>query len=213
MLSDITIGQYFPGASILHRLDPRSKIVLLGIFILAVFVFNTPATYALLCGFTLLLIAISKLSWRMMLKSIKPLWWIILFTFLIHLCSTPGTELAKVWLFSLTREGLQQGIFISVRLILLILLSSLLTFTTSPLALTDALELLLGPFKRFGLPAHGADPGYAVNDERKGKPCLLFALQRTVGGKDKVHLIIWACFLVSAAGFLIDFKQAVNGII
>jgi len=154
MLSDITIGQYFPGASILHRLDPRSKIVLLGIFILAVFVFNTPATYALLCGFTLLLIAISKLSWRMMLKSIKPLWWIILFTFLIHLCSTPGTELAKVWLFSLTREGLQQGIFISVRLILLILLSSLLTFTTSPLALTDALELLLGPFKRFGLPAH-----------------------------------------------------------
>jgi ABC-type cobalt transport system, permease component CbiQ and related transporters len=154
MLTDITIGQYFPGNSLLHRLDPRTKIILLCLFILAIFLLDTPVAYGALTALTGGLIISSKLSGKMMLKSLKPLWWIILFTFLIHLCSTPGEALAKVWVFSLTLEGLKQGLFISVRLVLLILLSSLLTFTTSPLALTDALESLLSPFKRFGLPAH-----------------------------------------------------------
>jgi energy-coupling factor transport system permease protein len=154
MLTDITIGQYFPGSSFLHRLDPRTKIVLLCVLIAAIFVLDTPWAYGVLTILTASLIVSSKLSWKIMLRSLKPLWWIILFTFLIHLCSTPGEPLAKVWIFSLTMEGLKQGIFISMRLVLLILLSSLLTFTTSPLALTDALESLMGPFKRFGLPAH-----------------------------------------------------------
>ncbi len=154
MLTDITIGQFFPGNSILHRLDPRTKIVLLFLFIIGIFVFDTPAAYGALSLFTLCLIFASKIPVRMMFKSIKPLWWILLFTFLIHLCSTPGEAFARIWIFSLTFAGLKQGFFVCLRLVLLILLSSLLTFTTSPLALTDALEDLMGPFKRFGLPAH-----------------------------------------------------------
>ena len=154
MLTDITIGQYFPGASILHRLDPRTKIVLLFFFILGIFIFDTPAAYVLLSLFTFLLMHFSRVPMRMMLKSLKPLWWILLFTFLINLCSVQGESFARIWIFSLTWEGLRQAVFICLRLILLILLSSLLTFTTSPLALTDALESLMGPLKRFGLPAH-----------------------------------------------------------
>lgn len=100
------------------------------------------------------MIWISGVPMIMMLRSLKPLWWIILFTFIIHLFSNPGTPIAKVWIFTMTWEGVRQGCFISLRLVLLILMSTLLTFTTSPLKLTDALESLLSPFRRFGLPAH-----------------------------------------------------------
>jgi energy-coupling factor transport system permease protein len=154
MLTDITIGQYFPGASLLHRLDPRTKIILLFLFIIGIFVFDTPLSYGLLSLFTVSLIYFSQVPMRMMIKSIKPLWWILLFTFLINLCSVSGEAFAHIWIFALTWEGLRQAVFICLRLILLILLSSLLTFTTSPLALTDALENLMGPFKRLGMPAH-----------------------------------------------------------
>ena len=154
MLSDITIGQYYPGASFLHRLDPRTKIVLLLFFLIAIFAFSSAPAYALLSALTLALMLASGVPMGMMVHSLRPLMWIILFTFLIHLLSTPGEALAKVWLFTVTKEGVLQGFFISLRLVLLILLSSLLTFTTSPLALTDALESLLAPFKRVGVPAH-----------------------------------------------------------
>ena len=90
----------------------------------------------------------------MVLRSLKPLWWIILFTFVLHLFSHPGREIYRIWQFVITQEGVEQGALISVRLMLLIILSTLLTFTTSPLKLTDALESLLSPFKRLGLPAH-----------------------------------------------------------
>ena len=154
MLSNITIGQYFPGNSALHRLDPRVKIVLLLFFLIEVFVFSSAPAYGILTAVTLAMIWISGVPMIMMLRSLKPLWWIILFTFIIHLFSNPGTPIAKVWIFTMTWEGVRQGCFISLRLILLILMSTLLTFTTSPLKLTDALESLLSPFRRFGLPAH-----------------------------------------------------------
>ena len=154
MLSDITIGQYYPGNSLLHRLDPRTKIVLLLFFLAAIFAFASAAAYALLSALTLALMLASSVPLRMMVRSLRPLLWIILFTFLIHLLSTPGEAVAKIWIFTVTREGIMQGFFISLRLVLLILLSSLLTFTTSPLALTDALEALLAPFRRVGVPAH-----------------------------------------------------------
>ena len=154
MLTDITIGQYFPGESILHRMDPRVKIVLLFFLIVGIFVFDTRGAYAVLSLFTLALMAASGVPFRMMARSVKPLWWILAFTFLVHLCSTPGELLAKVWIFELTYAGFWQGFFVCLRLVLLILLSSLLTFTTSPLALTDALESLLSPLKRVGVPAH-----------------------------------------------------------
>lgn len=154
MLNDITIGQYYPGNSPLHRLDPRVKIVLLLFYLIEVFVFSEVAPYVLITAVSFALILLSGVPLRMMLKSLKPLWWIIAFTFVIHLFSHPGTEIAKVWVFSLTVEGVQAACFISLRLVLLLLMSTLLTFTTSPLKLTDAMESLLSPFRRFGLPAH-----------------------------------------------------------
>ncbi|WP_432647167.1 energy-coupling factor transporter transmembrane component T family protein [Mitsuokella sp.] len=154
MLSDITIGQYFPGNSILHRLDPRTKVVLLFFYLVLIFVCRSAISYAMLTALTFVLMLLSKVPMGTMLRSLKPLWWIILFTFVIHLFSTPGEELAQVWIFSLTWEGIVEGFYISLRLVLLILLSSLLTFTTSPIKLTDAMEDLLSPFKRFGVPAH-----------------------------------------------------------
>ena len=154
MLNNIMIGQYFPGDSFLHRMDARVKILLLLILLIEVFVFTSAPVYLLMTGITFLLIMISKVPVRMVLRSLKPLWWIILFTFVLHLFSHPGREIYRIWQFVITQEGAEQGALISVRLMLLIILSTLLTFTTSPLKLTDALESLLSPFKRLGLPAH-----------------------------------------------------------
>lgn len=154
MLSEIALGQYFPGNSALHRMDPRVKIVCLLFFMVGIFVFSTAASYALFSAVLVCLIILSGLPFRMMAKSVKPLWWILLFTFAIHLFSVPGEEMFRFWKFSVTWEGLRQGSFVSLRLILLILFSSLLTFTTSPLKLTDGLEDLLSPFKRIGVPSH-----------------------------------------------------------
>jgi energy-coupling factor transport system permease protein len=148
------IGQYFPGDSFLHRMDARVKILLLLILLIEVFVFTSAPVYLLMTGITFLLIMTSKVPLRMVLRSLKPLWWIILFTFVLHLFSHPGREIYRIWQFVITQEGVEQGALISVRLMLLIILSTLLTFTTSPLKLTDALESLLSPFKRLGLPAH-----------------------------------------------------------
>ncbi len=154
MLNNIMIGQYFPGNSFLHRMDARVKILLLLILLIEVFVFTSAPVYLLMTGITFLLIMTSKVPLRMVLRSLKPLWWIILFTFVLHLFSHPGKEIYRIWQFVITQEGVEQGALISVRLMLLIILSTLLTFTTSPLKLTDALESLLSPFKRLGLPAH-----------------------------------------------------------
>ena len=154
MLNNIMIGQYFPGDSFLHRMDARVKILLLLILLIEVFVFTSAPVYLLMTGITFLLIMTSKVPLRMVLRSLKPLWWIILFTFVLHLFSHPGREIYRIWQFVVTQEGVEQGALISVRLMLLIILSTLLTFTTSPLKLTDALESLLSPFKRLGLPAH-----------------------------------------------------------
>ena len=154
MLKDITLGQFFPGDSLLHRLDPRTKIVLLFFFLAAIFIFDSPLAYAALTAFTAALIAVSRVPPLLMLKALKPLSWIIAFTFVIHLVSTPGDAFFHVWLFDLTWQGAAKGFFIALRLALLILLSALLTYTTSPLALTDALETLMQPAKRVGVPAH-----------------------------------------------------------
>lgn len=154
MLNNITIGQYFPGNSMIHRMDPRVKILLVLLYLVEVFVFSSAAAYTVLTGAALVWIFISGVPASMMIRSLKPLWWIILFTFVIHMFSHPGTPLANVWIFTITQEGIRQGGFICLRLVLLILTSSLLTFTTSPLKLTDAIESLLSPFRRFGMPAH-----------------------------------------------------------
>ncbi len=154
MLTDITIGQFFPGSSVLHRMDPRAKLLILLVLMAAIFIFDTKGAYAVLTGLALLLAASSGVSAGMYLRSLRPLWWILAFTFLIHLCGTPGTVFFKIWIFNLTWEGLEKGFFLCLRLALLILFSSLLTFTTSPLSLTDGMERLLRPFRKIGIPAH-----------------------------------------------------------
>ena len=154
MLTDITLGQYFPGNSLLHRMDARVKIVLLFFYIVGIFLFDNNWCYLMNTMLALVLVGVSRISPRVVLKAIKPLWWILLLTFIIQLFSVPGEVLMKVWIFDMTYEGLEKGFFISLRLILLIGVSSLLMFTTSPLMLTDALEALFKPLKKVGFPAH-----------------------------------------------------------
>ncbi len=154
MLTDITIGQFFPGTSALHRMDPRTKLLLLLVLMASIFVFDTPGGYAVLTGGTFLLVTFSGVPMSMYFRSLRPLWWILVFTFLIHLCATPGEVFFHIWIFDMTKEGLTRGFFLCLRLMLLILFSSLLTFTTSPLSLTDGMERLLRPLKVVGVPAH-----------------------------------------------------------
>lgn len=154
MISDIMLGQYLPGDSILHRLDPRSKIIATFIFISSIFLADGYASYGVLTAFVVLATALGKISPRLMIRSVRPLWVILAFTLVIHMLTTSGTVLYSAKFITITQEGLRQGLMMSMRLILLILMSSLLTFTTSPIALTDGIETLLGPFKRIGLPAH-----------------------------------------------------------
>ena len=154
MLQDITLGQFFPGKSILHRLDPRTKIISLFALLIMIFAAEGWTAYLVLIVLTAGLIFLSKVPPLTVLKSVKPLSWIILFTLLIHFVSHDGEVLAKVYVFKVTTEGIIYGVKISLRLVLLIVLSSLLMFTTSPLQLTDATESLLSPLKRFGVPSH-----------------------------------------------------------
>lgn len=154
MLQDITLGQFFPNNSILHRLDPRTKIISLFVLIILIFVAEGWAAYLALAVVTAGLIFLSKVPPLIVLKSVKPLTWLILFSLLIHCVSHDGEVLAKIYVFKVTWEGIIYGVRISFRLVLLIVLSSLLTFTTSPLKLTDSAEKLLSPLKKFGVPAH-----------------------------------------------------------
>ena len=143
-----------PGDSFLHRMDPRVKIVLLFFYLLLVFFVENAAGFLALGGSIALLMIVSQVPLGMQLRSIRPILWIVLFTFGVHLFMTPGTELFAVGPLSTTWEGLTRGVYIGLRLILLILLSTLLTLTTSPLRLTDGLEALLSPLRRVGVPVH-----------------------------------------------------------
>ena len=155
MLTEITLGQYFPGNSWIHRLDPRTKILATIIYIIAIFFADAPLSYGILTAFAALVILISSLPWLMVLKSLKPIWIIVILTMLIHMFTAPGEHIIFTWKFlSVTQEGLDMGLKMAVRLVLLLLFSSVLTFTTSPIVLTDGIEHLLRPFKAVGVPAH-----------------------------------------------------------
>lgn len=154
MLQDITLGQFFPGDSILHKLDPRTKIISVFVLMILIFVAEGATAYIFLTAATCAAIFLSKIPPLTILKSLKPISWIILFTLIIHLFTHDGKILAEVWVFKITDEGLRFAVFITLRLVLLIIFSSLVTLTTSPIQLTDALENLLSPLKKIGLPAH-----------------------------------------------------------
>ncbi|MBQ9251228.1 MAG: energy-coupling factor transporter transmembrane protein EcfT [Clostridia bacterium] len=155
MLTNITMGQYYPVDSPIHRLDPRVKLVLTIAFIVAVFLVHTLLGYALILGFVYLVSRLAKIPFKMLIKGIKPLRMILILTFLLNLFFTAGeTVLVEFWIIRITREALRQAVFYSLRLIFLVIGTSVLTLTTSPVALSDAIELLLGPLKKIHFPAH-----------------------------------------------------------
>lgn len=154
MIKDITIGQYLPGNSFVHKLDPRIKIVSSFAFIVIIFVLNNFIGYVFVGLFTLMIISIAKIPKKYIFKGLKPILWIIIFTAALNAFMTPGIPIVKLGPLSITDKGLYLSIFMVLRLVFLIISTSLLTLTTSPIALTDGIEILLNPFKKIGLPSH-----------------------------------------------------------
>ena len=157
MISDITLGQFFPGHSFIHRLDPRTKILAALIYIVAIFVANTPVAFAVLTLTTLLFVFISKISLKVIVKGIKPIIFILIFTAIINVLLTGGNgePLLSFWIIEIYKEGIIKAAFMALRVILLIIgTSTLLTYTTSPISLTDGIESLLSPLKKVKVPVH-----------------------------------------------------------
>lgn len=154
MIRDITVGKYYPSESHIHHLDPRFKIIASLIYMISLFVVSSFASYSVITVFLASIIFLSKIPLKYMLKGLKPILFIIIFAFTINLLFTPGEVLFRFKMIEVTKEGLQTAFFMAIRLIYLILGTSLLTLTTQPIKLTDGIETLLKPFKRFGLPAH-----------------------------------------------------------
>ena len=154
MLKDITLGQYFPGDTPAHRLDPRTKIVLVVLYIVALFQAKNLLTYALVAVTFVTCARISKVGARALLKGLKPVVIIVLFTGFLNLFFTPGETLFELGFLRLTDQGVYNALRMVVRIMLLIMGTFLLTYTTSPIALTDALERMLNPLKKLHVPVH-----------------------------------------------------------
>ena len=154
MLKDVTLGQYFPGTTAIHRLDPRTKLVLVIVYIVALFLAKNVVSYALVFVFLAAVVMISRIQLKVLLRSMKPLLFIILFTAVLNLFFATGEPIFQWWIFKLTREGIYYAVTMVLRILCLIAGSSLLTYTTSPIVLTDAVERLLRPLAVFHLPVH-----------------------------------------------------------
>jgi len=155
MIKDITIGQYIPGDSFVHKLDPRVKILISLAYIVNLFIVNNFKGYIFIVLFTFISIFISKIHLRYIYKGLKPIFVLILITALLNIFMTGGTTVVFKWQFlTAYKEGIVLAAFMVLRLVFLIIGTSLLTLTTSPIELTDGIEKLLNPFKRLGVPAH-----------------------------------------------------------
>ena len=155
MLKDITLGQYFPGNSVVHRLDPRTKLLMLVVFIVALFVADNWVSYLLVLGFLVTVIAISSIPLKSIVRGMKPLVFILLFTGILNVFFTTGeTLLVHFWVINIYLEGIVRAVFMVSRILMLITGTFLMTYTTSPIALTDGLESLLSPLKKIKLPVH-----------------------------------------------------------
>lgn len=155
MLKDLTLGQYFPGNSVVHRLDARTKILLTLFYMVLIFCIQNFSGYLLLGVFTVLVIRASEIPLRFILKGVKPLLFFILFTAVLNLFfSSGGQVLWQLGFLKITAEGVRYAALMILRIVFLVLGTSLLTYTTSPITLTDGIELLLRPFSKIGLPAH-----------------------------------------------------------
>jgi len=154
MLKDITLGQFFPGDSPIHRLDPRTKLLAVVVYIVSVFLANGVWSYLLCVGGIAAVILISRIQPKLILKSLKPVVVVVLFTAVLNMFYVTGEPLITIWKLTITKEGLTTAVAMSLRIILLIASTSLVTYTTSPIALTDAIESLLGPLKKVHVPVH-----------------------------------------------------------
>jgi len=154
MIRDITIGQYYPGYSVVHRLDTRLKLVLVLAFMVSVFLVSDFIGYAFVLIFLAVIISVSKVPLRFILRGLKPVFIIIALTFVLNLFITRGDVIVDLGALTITRQGLYTACYMALRIILLILGASMLTFTTKPVKLTDGIESLLKPGARFGVPAH-----------------------------------------------------------
>ena len=155
MLKDITLGQYFPGNSVVHRLDPRTKLIALVVYIVALFSAANWLSYGIMFLFLSSCIAISQISVKSIVRGMKPLVMILIFTGLLNLLFTTGdTVLLQFWQITITLEGVTRAVFMVSRILMLISATFLLTYTTSPIGLTDGLESLLSPLKKLRVPVH-----------------------------------------------------------
>lgn len=154
MLKDITLGQYFPGDTVIHQLDPRTKLVITMVYVIALFLIRNIAGYIPAAFFFIGVIFVAKISLKMVLKGIKPILFIIIFTALLNIFYTQGRVILELWIFKVTYEGIIMAVFMALRLVFLVVGTSLLTYTTSPIMLTDAIENLLDPLKRYRVPVH-----------------------------------------------------------
>ena len=154
MIRDITLGQYFPGESWVHKLDPRVKIIATLLFIIELFLVNDFIGFAIAAVVLAVLSAVSKVPINFIVRGLKPIIIILLFTFTLNIFMINGEVIWSWWILKITKEGIRTAVFMAIRLILLIIGSSMLTLCTRPLSLTDGIERLLSPFKKIGLPAH-----------------------------------------------------------
>ena len=156
MLKDITLGQYFPGKSPIHLLDPRTKLIMLVVYIVALFMASGWVSYALMFAFLVMVIKISTIPVKSIVKGMKPLVMILVFTGILNLFFTTGEgkPLVDFWIITIYAEGVQRAFFMVIRILMLISCTFLLTYTTSPIALTDGLESLMNPLKKIKVPVH-----------------------------------------------------------
>lgn len=152
MLKDITLGQYFPGDTIVHRLDPRTKIILVLFYIIALFMADSWVSYGLVLVVSVICQSLSRIRAKNLFKGLKPMLVIITLTAVLNIFYTTGTPVLPGWI--ITWEGIARAIKMVLRIVLLITGTFLLTYTTSPIALTDGLEILLNPLKKLKVPIH-----------------------------------------------------------
>ena len=155
MLKDITLGQYFPGNSIAHRLDPRTKILLVTLYIIALFSAKGLAGYLVMAATLAACVRVSHVGLKALVRGLKPLVVIIIFTGVLNICFTPAEHYLLEWgILRISAKGIQTALFMVVRIMLLVMGTFLMTYTTSPIHLTDGLESLLNPLKKVHVPVH-----------------------------------------------------------
>lgn len=155
MMEKMIIGRYVPAESLVHRLDPRSKLIIIFLFVCVIFLANNFLTYVLIGIYTFLMLGLSRIPVRFLYAGLKPVLWLVLFTLLLQVFFTKeGSLLYELGPIKIYEEGVRQGIFISMRFFFLILMTSLLTLTTTPIEITDGLETLLNPLKKVRFPVH-----------------------------------------------------------